>query len=224
MRQVFLSHSHLDKTFARYLADRIRAHGAHVWIDEAELMVGDSLFDKIERSVREADALLALISRNSVRSDWVKTELMLALSKERTLGRTVVLPVRIDRSKLPQPIAGRVACDLSAQSPNWDVQFDDLIRAIGLSTHTAQDHAPRKPFSVTIPALLNPIRVLEEDCGTTDYFQPTDVYANGIFISAHARAAGRVLGESLQLDELRGMNVRARRTPFARRRTGRRLL
>jgi len=41
MSSVFLSHSHKDKPFARKLAVDLRHAGHIVWIDEAEILVGD---------------------------------------------------------------------------------------------------------------------------------------------------------------------------------------
>ncbi|MCG9963222.1 toll/interleukin-1 receptor domain-containing protein [Shewanella cutis] len=48
---VFLSHNHKDKAFVRKLARDIDAHGIKVWIDEAEMKIGDSLVQKISGKV-----------------------------------------------------------------------------------------------------------------------------------------------------------------------------
>jgi hypothetical protein len=40
---IFLSHSSADKPFARRLAGDLRARGVRVWLDEAEIGIGDSL-------------------------------------------------------------------------------------------------------------------------------------------------------------------------------------
>jgi hypothetical protein len=48
---VFLSHSHADKSFARRLAEDLRSAGAQVWIDEAEIQLGDSLINKISAAI-----------------------------------------------------------------------------------------------------------------------------------------------------------------------------
>ena len=42
----FLSHNSNDKPFVRRLASELRAAGVKVWVDEAELRVGDSLFGR----------------------------------------------------------------------------------------------------------------------------------------------------------------------------------
>lgn len=43
MPYVFLSHSHANKDFARKLAADLRNAGHSVWIDEAEINIGDFL-------------------------------------------------------------------------------------------------------------------------------------------------------------------------------------
>ncbi|WP_213958226.1 MULTISPECIES: toll/interleukin-1 receptor domain-containing protein [unclassified Variovorax] len=56
-----MSHSHADKAFVRRLSVDLGALGAHVWLDEAELMVGDSLFEKIEAAIDQVDHLVVFI-------------------------------------------------------------------------------------------------------------------------------------------------------------------
>ena len=46
MQSAFISHSRHDKKLARQIAQRIRELGGRVWIDEAELRIGDSLIEK----------------------------------------------------------------------------------------------------------------------------------------------------------------------------------
>ncbi len=46
---IFLSHSHADKPFVRRLKEALHKRGVEdIWVDEAEIMVGDSLVQKIE--------------------------------------------------------------------------------------------------------------------------------------------------------------------------------
>jgi hypothetical protein len=47
MSSIFLSHNHADKPFVRRLAQDLQAAGARVWLDEAEMLIGDSLIKKI---------------------------------------------------------------------------------------------------------------------------------------------------------------------------------
>ena len=68
MPSVFLCHSSKDKAFARKLASMLKANGVDVWIDEAEVRIGDSLIHKIGSAIDETDYVAAILSYNSVTS------------------------------------------------------------------------------------------------------------------------------------------------------------
>lgn len=82
MINVFISHSHKDKMVARTLAKKLNQYGIYTWIDEAEIKIGDSLIEKIRDGLDKVDYLIALISANSVESEWVKKELDIAMNRE----------------------------------------------------------------------------------------------------------------------------------------------
>lgn len=65
MSSIFLSHSSNDKPFVRKLAADLRRAGFYVWVDEAEIKVGDSLIEKIEDGIDNTDFLGVVISQNS---------------------------------------------------------------------------------------------------------------------------------------------------------------
>ncbi len=66
---IFLSHSHLDKRFAQQLADDLALHGVRAWIDQAEMMIGDSLLQKISSAISEMEYVGVIISRHSAESN-----------------------------------------------------------------------------------------------------------------------------------------------------------
>jgi len=76
LSNVFLSHSHSDKPFARRLAKELEAAGHGVWIDEAEIDIGDSLIEKIRNGIDQVDYVAAILSRASIDSAWVTRELV----------------------------------------------------------------------------------------------------------------------------------------------------
>lgn len=47
MRSTFISYAHEDQWLARELASGLRGAGCRVWIDEGELLIGDSLIQPI---------------------------------------------------------------------------------------------------------------------------------------------------------------------------------
>jgi len=113
MIKVFLSHSSKDKAFARKLSEELRANGVDVWIDEAELRIGDSLIDKIGSAINEADFIAVILSPNSVNSSWVQKELSLALTKEFANKNVKVLPILKEPCEIPHFLQGKLYADFT---------------------------------------------------------------------------------------------------------------
>lgn len=113
MASVFVCHSSVDKGFTRELAGALARHGATVWIDEAELDVGDSLIARISEAVYQSAFIVAVISSSSVRSAWVQKELQLAMTREVEGKRVVVLPLLVDdcRESIPFFLRDKVYAD-----------------------------------------------------------------------------------------------------------------
>jgi predicted nucleotide-binding protein len=110
---VFVSHSSLDKRFVRGLARKLEENQVSVWLDEAELNVGDSLVERLSQSVRSVDFVLAVLSRASVRSRWVRHELQLAMTDQIGASRVKVLPLLKEHCRLPSFLSGQVYADFT---------------------------------------------------------------------------------------------------------------
>lgn len=108
---VFLSHSHRDKGFARNIANAIRDKGISVWLDEAEIGVGESLIEKLSSAIDSVDYLVVILSKASINSNWVKKEIEVALCEEIESKRLKVLPVLKDDVELPMFLRGKKYAD-----------------------------------------------------------------------------------------------------------------
>ncbi|MBI5557691.1 MAG: TIR domain-containing protein [Deltaproteobacteria bacterium] len=107
--RVFLSHSHSDKELVREVADRLRADNIEVWIDEAQLKVGDSLIQTIEHGLDLSDFIVFFISNKSLNSQWSRKELSVALTRQLSgEGGAVLLPILLEDVELP-PLLRSVA-------------------------------------------------------------------------------------------------------------------
>ncbi len=73
---VFISYAHEDKALAREFADGLVAHGLQVWIDDNELLAGDSIIEQISNAVAGVDFFCALVSEASHQSKWCQRELV----------------------------------------------------------------------------------------------------------------------------------------------------
>ncbi|MCF2140510.1 MAG: toll/interleukin-1 receptor domain-containing protein [Candidatus Lokiarchaeota archaeon] len=63
---VFISYSSRDRTFAERIANRLKKNGINTWFDHWALYTGDSINDKIETGLANANALLIVFSENSI--------------------------------------------------------------------------------------------------------------------------------------------------------------
>ncbi len=120
---IFISYSHADKTFVNKLAAHLVRHNAHVWIDSWELNVGDSLIQRIQQAIQESSALLVVLSKASVQSEWCKKELSAGLVRELEEKKVLVLPVLVEDCDIPIFLREKLYAD-------FRTSFDDGLEAI----------------------------------------------------------------------------------------------
>jgi hypothetical protein len=108
---LFVCYSHADKEFVDKLAFALVEKRAHVWVDRWELNVGDSLVQRIQDAISDADGLLVILSRSSVESEWCKRELSAGLMRELSEKRVLVLPVLIEECDVPLLLADKLYAD-----------------------------------------------------------------------------------------------------------------
>lgn len=116
MKKVFISHNSIDKPFVKKLATSLFNFGIDSWIDEAEIKYGESLIHKISDAIEELDVVLAIISTSSIDSSWVKKELSLAMTKEITIERIVVIPIVIEKCIIPFFLRDKLYADFTDKS------------------------------------------------------------------------------------------------------------
>jgi len=113
---VFLSHSSKDKEFARKLSSDLKREGIEVWLDEAELRVGEDL-SVIDSRIRESKCIVVVMSAAAARSPWVKRELGTA----RSIGGMKILPVRLEDSpsRWEGELAEKAIADFRKPAEYW---------------------------------------------------------------------------------------------------------
>lgn len=100
-RTVFLCHSSSDKPFVRQVYRDLQVSGHKPWMDEFEIMVGDSIVDKISSAHEKADYLIVFLSQNSVEAPWVKREWQAAFMRQLNSDGIRVLPAKLDDCTVP---------------------------------------------------------------------------------------------------------------------------
>ena len=113
MSSIFLSHNRKDKPFVRRLNERLQAHGIRVWVDEAEMQLGDSLLTKIESAIRDCHYLGVVLSPHSITSEWVRREVNMALTEELHGNKIKVLPLLYQPCEIPGFLKDKLYADFT---------------------------------------------------------------------------------------------------------------
>jgi hypothetical protein len=73
-KKVFISYNHEDAATARRLRDTLAASGLDVTLDVDTMEPGERIQDFIERSIRDSDVVVSIVSTRSLLSPWVAVE------------------------------------------------------------------------------------------------------------------------------------------------------
>ena len=99
--EVFLSHSSRNVHFADRLAKALAAHGVNSFFSKKNIHGAQEWHDEIGFALKRCDWFLGVLSPDSVRSTWVKRELVYALQEQRFESRIIpVLYKACDANKL----------------------------------------------------------------------------------------------------------------------------
>ena len=142
---VFISYSHADKDFAENLAVHLVQAKQNVWIDKWELNAGDSIIAKIEEALEGADAILVILSKDSVKSEWCKKELRSGLIRELELRAVVVIPIVIDDCDIPLFLREKLHIDFRTDR---DAKFALLLRSLDRISNPAQSRAEAPGYHI----------------------------------------------------------------------------
>jgi hypothetical protein len=132
---ICVSYSRVDADFVNALATELVKNNANVWIDTWELNVGDSLIERIQKAIENAAALLVVLSKASVESEWCKKELSAGLIRELEEKRVVVLPVLKEDCKIPAFLRDKLYADFRT---DFEKGFRDLFAAVAKVTNPEQ--------------------------------------------------------------------------------------
>ena len=109
MADVFISYAREDRERASKLASALVARGWSVWWDQ-KITVGQSFDQVIEHELDIAKCVVALWSKSSISSEWVKNEAAIGAERE------VLVPALIGNVKLPLEFRRKQTADLI----DWD--------------------------------------------------------------------------------------------------------
>lgn len=133
--KVFISHAALDSWIAQRVCEFIIKMGGVPWLDIDRLNGGAPVYDAIITAITESDEVVAIISPNSVKSQWVVFEMGACCGQ----GKRVT-PIRVctDASEVPV-VTGIRSIDLN----DIDDFFGELKKRILSRTKQGQQSPHR---------------------------------------------------------------------------------
>lgn len=132
---IFISYSHTDADFVKRLGIGLVQHNVHVWVDTWELNVGDSILNWVQRAIKESGALLIVLSKASVASNWCNKELNAGLMRELEENRVLVLPVLIEDCDIPMFLREKMYADFRT---DFDSGLKALVESLAKVTNLDQ--------------------------------------------------------------------------------------
>ena len=125
---LFVSYSRRDQQFAMKLTVDLENSGAEVWIDQLKIPAGDFFETRIVDAIRKSNFVVVLLSNNSIRSDWVRQEVLTSKTVEKESGRILLLPGKIDDCSVPSWISDKSFVDFTL---SYDAALRQLVLAVG---------------------------------------------------------------------------------------------
>ena len=142
-REIFLSHSSRDQAFAATLVNVLRRHGVPVWFSSTNLLGAQEWHDEIGDALNRCDWFAVVLSPDSIKSPWVKRELMFALRDPKYGARIIpILHRPCDGSRLSWTLPSYQFVDFTV---SWAAGFAALLKIWGLGYQPDPADSPRRP-------------------------------------------------------------------------------
>jgi hypothetical protein len=135
---VFISHAGEDKDrFVIEFAKKLRQSGVDAWFDKWEMLPGDSIVDKIfNDGLKNASAVIIIVSNNSINKPWVNAELNAAVVK-RINGECKIIPIIIDDCNVPEVLRSTLWLTVSDLD-----EYEDVLQRVIAAVNGVSDKPP----------------------------------------------------------------------------------
>lgn len=154
---IFVSYSWKDVTFINKLHSRLEETNARVWLDRHDAVAGP-LQKQVYGAIRLNDIVILVLSKDSIRSDWVENELEMARRKEKEEERDVLCPIALDDSwkskmEIDEPnralwltLRQKLVLDFSKwKTKVFKPTFEKLVRGLKMYYPPAGRTSPQPP-------------------------------------------------------------------------------
>ncbi|NET38067.1 MAG: toll/interleukin-1 receptor domain-containing protein [Cyanothece sp. SIO1E1] len=101
--KVFISHASTDTKLAKRIADTLREAGFQVW-DYTQILPGENWAESLSKALQNSDAMIVLLTPNSVRSSNIGHDVGYALGQKDYKDRLIPVIAAPDNTLSPTEI------------------------------------------------------------------------------------------------------------------------
>ena len=126
---VFLSHGKEDSDRVAEVYDALEKHGVNPWMDKKDLLPGQDWEAEIRKAIRRSHVVIVFLSESSVdRRGYFQKEIKIALdmSLKEPEGAIFLIPVRLEKCFVPEPLSDSHWLDLFRSDPDLDTLLQAL--------------------------------------------------------------------------------------------------
>jgi hypothetical protein len=156
---IFISYSRRDDESMRTITFFLRDKGFKVWVDNEKLIPGTSAWEEaIENAIKNASAVIVILSPESKNSEWVRREITYADQFQKR-----VFPVLIkgnEEESLPLRLVTRQYVDLRGDE---EAGLESLSEAITFHDEAGQTLEMKRPHSKQVTTTGSPLTPQSSD-------------------------------------------------------------
>ncbi|MGB4407250.1 MAG: toll/interleukin-1 receptor domain-containing protein [Sphaerochaeta sp.] len=137
---IFISYSHANSDIVEKIAANLVAKNIHIWIDKWQLNFGDSLIQRIQEGITECSALLLVLSKDYLESEWCTKEQEAALLRELEEKKVIAIPILLEDCEIPIFLRGKYYADFRGDfNKAIHALQDSLLRRTDITLNRAQN-------------------------------------------------------------------------------------
>lgn len=146
--KIFISHSGEDRAVVQLISEKLTASGHLIIHDSFHLRAGDNIIEKIDEGFKDADLILVVLSRHSVRSKWMKYEYSALAFSDITTRKRRIIPVLVDRVPVPSYLSNLLQIDLSKDLELGISRLEMLLKKVSTKGLKAKKLPQQKGLSL----------------------------------------------------------------------------
>jgi 5'-deoxynucleotidase YfbR-like HD superfamily hydrolase len=107
----------------------LKSQGYETWVDSENILLGESITDKIGEALEKCDIVLVFLSENSVRSNWVNSEWRSKFFEQVNKGEVYVLPLLIENCDIPKLLQDKKYADFT-NNESYETSLSLLLKTL----------------------------------------------------------------------------------------------